>query len=117
MCCNNFHIVIFSGCHLTTTVVFSPVIGVSTLNYCVVIVSILFLCERYFLNGKWCIIPNILLLLFCLSCSSSSSSPSFAALHSSTSVRDSRFLLLSFQRSTLLPLGVWKKWKLILIQN
>ncbi|RYR42423.1 hypothetical protein Ahy_A08g038900 [Arachis hypogaea] len=25
MCCNNFHIVIFSGCHLTTAVVFSPV--------------------------------------------------------------------------------------------
>ncbi|RYR04725.1 hypothetical protein Ahy_B06g084503 [Arachis hypogaea] len=24
MCCNNFHIVIFSGCHLTTAVVFSP---------------------------------------------------------------------------------------------
>ncbi|QHO39609.1 uncharacterized protein DS421_4g130650 [Arachis hypogaea] len=22
MCCNNFHIVIFSGCHLTTAVVF-----------------------------------------------------------------------------------------------
>ncbi|RYR04180.1 hypothetical protein Ahy_B06g083779 [Arachis hypogaea] len=26
MCCNNFHIVIFSGCHLTTAVVFSPVV-------------------------------------------------------------------------------------------
>lgn len=52
MCCNNFHIVIFSGCHLTTAVVFSPVIGVSTLNSCVVIVSILFLCQRCFLKGE-----------------------------------------------------------------
>ena len=58
MCCNNFHIVIFSGCHLTTAVVFSPVIGVSTLNSCVVIVSILFLCQRCFLKGEWCLIPN-----------------------------------------------------------
>ncbi|QHO20514.1 uncharacterized protein DS421_11g338610 [Arachis hypogaea] len=52
MCCNNFHIVIFSGCHLTTAVVFSLVIGVSTLNSCVVIVSILFLCQRCFLKGE-----------------------------------------------------------------
>ncbi|QHO31508.1 Anthocyanidin 3-O-glucoside 2''-O-glucosyltransferase [Arachis hypogaea] len=29
MCCNNFHIVIFSGCHLTTAVVFSPLLGAS----------------------------------------------------------------------------------------
>ena len=58
MCCNNFHIVIFSGCHLTTAVVFSPVIGVSTLNSCVVIVSILFLCQRCFLKGELCLIPN-----------------------------------------------------------
>ncbi|QHO17161.1 uncharacterized protein DS421_10g309800 [Arachis hypogaea] len=60
MCCNNFHIVIFSGCHLTTAVVFSPVIGVSTLNSCVVIVSILFLCQRCFLKGEWCLISNTL---------------------------------------------------------
>ncbi|QHO03462.1 uncharacterized protein DS421_13g432370 [Arachis hypogaea] len=58
MCCNNFHIVIFSGCHLTTAVVFSPVIGVSTLNSCVVIVSILFPCQRCFLKGELCLIPN-----------------------------------------------------------
>ena len=58
MCCNNFHIVIFSDCHLTTAVVFSPVIGVSTLNSCVVIVSILFLCQRCFLKGELCLIPN-----------------------------------------------------------
>ncbi|RYR46978.1 hypothetical protein Ahy_A07g032873 [Arachis hypogaea] len=34
MCCNNFHIVIFSGCHLTTAVVFSPYPhGITTLPW------------------------------------------------------------------------------------
>lgn len=42
MCCNNFHIVLFSGCHLTTVVVFSLVLEFP--RY----VLVLLLCSSFF---------------------------------------------------------------------